>query len=97
MRSMILRGPIGEFLDRRLVLEKVAAVDRVVKMLPLAVAQLPRKVIDAIDAALAQTLCERLTGNRLIRLTSHSNSASLMAADRPAKPPPTIIMEGFAM
>ena len=39
----------------------------------------------------AQTLCERLTGVRLIRSTSMPSSASFMAAAKPASPPPTII------
>ena len=48
-----LRPPIGHFLDRRLMLQKVAAVDRVVEVQPLAVALLPRHVVDAVDAALS--------------------------------------------
>ena len=47
-----LGGPVGQFLDRRLVLQEVAAVDGVVEVLPFAVAQLPRQVVDAVDAAL---------------------------------------------
>src|SRR5262245_41042723 len=45
----------------------------------------------------AQTLCERLTGVRLIRSTRTSNSASCMPAARPANPPPTIITRCFAI
>ena len=47
-----LRRPIGHFLDRRLMLEEIAAVDRVVEMFPLVVAQLPGEIVDAVDAAL---------------------------------------------
>ena len=47
-----LRPPIGHFLHRRLVLQKVAAIDRVVEVQPLVVALLPRQVVDAVDAAL---------------------------------------------
>ncbi len=86
-----LGGPFGHFLDRRLMLQKVSAVGRVVEVQPLAVALLQRELIDAVDAPLAQTLCERLTGVRLISSTSMPSSASFMAADNPAKPPPTII------
>ena len=46
------RAPIGHFLDRRLVLQEVAAVDRIVEMLPLVVALLPRQGVDAVDAPL---------------------------------------------
>src|SRR5688500_4834541 len=37
----------------------------------------------------AQTLCERLTGVRLMTSTSTPPSASFIAAARPASPPPT--------
>ncbi len=89
--------PEGHFLDRGLVLQEVAAVDRVVEVQIFAVALLARDVVDAVDASLAQTLCERLTGVRLIRSTSMPSSASFIAADRPASPPPTIITRGFDM
>ena len=46
------RGPVGQFLDRRLVLEEIASVDGVVQVFPLAVAQLPGEVVDAVDSAL---------------------------------------------
>ena len=49
---MILRAPVGHFLDRRLMLQKVAAVDGVVEVQPLVVALLAREVVDAVDAAL---------------------------------------------
>ena len=49
---MILRAPLGHFLDRRLMLQKVAAVDRVVEVQPLVVALLAGEVVDAVDAAL---------------------------------------------
>ena len=90
IRSTIL-GPHSVIsLHRRLVLQKVAAVDRVIEMQPLVVALLAGEVVDAVDAALAQTLCERLTGVRLSKSTSMPNSANFMAAARPASPPPTI-------
>ena len=91
------RRPIGQFLYRRLVLQKVAAVDGVFKMLPFAVAQLPRQVVDAVDAALGADAMRPLQRQDVIMLTSHSNSASLMAAAIPASPPPMIITDGFAM
>ena len=47
-----LRRPVGQFLDRRLVLEEIAAIDGVVEMLPLVVAKLLREVVHAVDAAL---------------------------------------------
>ena len=59
---MISRGPVGHFLDRRLVLEEIAAVDGVVEVLPLAVAQLPRQVVDAVDAALGADAVRALHG-----------------------------------
>ena len=49
---MILGRPVGHFLDRRLMLQEVAAVDGVVEVQPLVVALLPRQVVDAVDAAL---------------------------------------------
>ena len=49
---MILRRPFGHFLDRRLVLQKVAAVDRVVEVQPLAVPLLPSDAVDGVDAPL---------------------------------------------
>ncbi len=45
-------GPFGHFLDRRLMLQEVAAVGRVVEVQPLAVALLQRELVDAVDAAL---------------------------------------------
>ena len=45
------RAPFDHFLDGRLVLQEVAAVNRVVKMEPLAIALLPGQRIDAVDAA----------------------------------------------
>ena len=45
----------------------------------------------------AQTLCERLTGVRLIRSTATPASASFIAAARPASPPPTTNTRCFAI
>src|SRR5690606_8557064 len=47
------RRPVGHFLHGRLMLEEVAAIDGIIEMLPLAVAQLPRLVVDAVDATLS--------------------------------------------
>ncbi len=91
------RRPIGQFLDRRLVLQEIAAVDGVVEMFPLVIAQLAGKIVDTVNTALAQALWERLTGNRLIRLTLQSSSANFIAAASPANPPPTIITRGDDM
>ena len=53
MRSMILGGPVGQFLDPGESAGGIFTVDRVVEVLPLAVAQLPPgQVVDAVDAAL---------------------------------------------
>ena len=49
---MIRGAPIAHFLHRRLMLQKVAAVNRVVEVLPLVVALLPRQIVDAVDAPL---------------------------------------------
>ena len=57
---MILRRPISQFLDRRLVLQEIAAVHRVVEVFPLVVAQLPGKIVDAVDAALAHSAVRAL-------------------------------------
>ncbi len=46
------RGPVGHLLDRRLMLQEVAAVHRVVQMQPFRVAQLTRLVVARIDPAL---------------------------------------------
>jgi len=46
------RAPIGHFLDRRLVLEEVTAVDGVVEVLPLGVPLLTREGVDAVDPPL---------------------------------------------
>ena len=56
------RGPIGHFLDRRLVLQEIAAVDGVLEMLPLAVAELPGEVVDAVDAALGAAAMRARSG-----------------------------------
>ena len=58
------RGPVGHFLDRRLVLQEVAAVDRVVEVLPLVVAELPGEVVDAVDAALGADAVRALDRQR---------------------------------
>ena len=50
---MTLRGPVGHLLDRRLVLQEIAAVDRVVEVLPFTVAQLARLIIAAINPSLS--------------------------------------------
>ena len=52
IRSMIRGAQSTISLDRRLVLQEIAAVDGVLEMLPLAVAELPGEVVDAVDAAL---------------------------------------------
>lgn len=44
--------PVSHFFDRRLVIQKVTSVDRVVEVFPLIVAELPSRVIAAVDAAL---------------------------------------------
>jgi hypothetical protein len=46
------RPPIGHFFHRRLMLQKIAAIDRVVEVQPFVVALLPRQVVDAVDAPL---------------------------------------------
>ena len=84
-----LGTPIAHFLDGGLMLKEIAAVNGVVKMFPLVVALLAGEIVDAVDAALAQTLWERLTGTRLMRSTSMPSSASFIVAARPARPPPT--------
>ena len=58
------RRPVGQFLDRRLVLEEIAAVDGVVEMLPLVVAELPREVVDAVDAALGADAVRAFDGQQ---------------------------------
>ena len=58
------RRPIGHFLDRRLMLQEVAAVDRVVEVLPLVVALLPREIVDAVDAALGADAVRALDGHQ---------------------------------
>src|SRR5262249_43449878 len=47
-----LGAPVAHFLDGRLVIEEVAAVDRVVKMLVFVVALRAGDLVDAVDAAL---------------------------------------------
>ena len=49
---MTFGAQYGHLLDGRLVLQEIAAIDRVVEVLPLAVAQLPRLIVAAVDAAL---------------------------------------------
>ena len=46
------RGPIDHFPHRRLMLEKLAAVDGVLEVFPFGVVELSREVVDAVDAAL---------------------------------------------
>ena len=62
-----LRTPIAHLLHRRLMLQEVAAVDRVVKVQMLAVPFLPRQWVDRVDPPWAQTLCDRFTGTMLTR------------------------------
>ncbi len=47
-----LRGPVGHLVDRRLVGEEVAAVDRLVEVLELGVALLAGHLVAGVDAAL---------------------------------------------
>jgi hypothetical protein len=54
--------PIGKFFHRRLVLEEVAAIDGVVEMLPLVVAELLREVVHAVDAALRASTVRAFDG-----------------------------------
>ena len=75
--------------DRRLIGEKVAAVDGVVEMLRRRVA-LAFRVDRSVDAALGATECERFTGTTEIRSTSCPASAIFIAAASPASPPPTM-------
>jgi len=58
------RAPIAHFLHGRLMLEKVAAIDRVVEMLPLVVALLTREVVDAVDPALRADAVGALDGHQ---------------------------------
>jgi len=46
------RAPVAHFLDRRLMREKVAAIDRVVEVLEFVVALLAGHVVDGVDPAL---------------------------------------------
>jgi hypothetical protein len=64
------------------VLKEIAAVDGVVEVLPLVVADLPRLVVDAVDAPLGADAVRAPTGVRLIKSTSIPSSASFMAAAR---------------
>ena len=59
---MIFGPQSHHFLDRRLVLQEVAAVDGVVEVQPLVVALLPREVVDAVDAALGADAVRALDG-----------------------------------
>ena len=47
-----LRGPVGHLVDRRLVVEEVAADERLVHVLPLGVALLAGHLVAGVDAAL---------------------------------------------
>ncbi len=61
----MIRGPQStHLLDRRLVLEEVAAVDRVVEVLPLGVAELARQIVDAVDPALGADAVRAAHGRR---------------------------------
>src|ERR1700722_10216418 len=51
----------------------------------------PLELIAALIPPCAQTECERLTFVTEISLTLQPCSASFMAAERPARPPPTTI------
>jgi len=59
-----LRPPVRHLIDGRLVLQKVAAVHGVVKVLPLAVARLPRQIVARIDAALGTHAVRTLDGRQ---------------------------------
>ena len=45
-------------------LEEIAAVDRVVEVFPLAVAELPGEVVDAVDAALGAAAMRAAQGTQ---------------------------------
>src|SRR5208282_2437549 len=57
----------------------------------------PFRFLAALMPPWAQTECERFTGTIENRSTSPPNSAILMTAARPARPPPTTMILGAAM
>src|SRR3954465_11610210 len=57
----------------------------------------PFRFLAALMPPCAHTECERLTGTMENRSTCPPASATLMAAESPANPPPTTMMRGFAV
>jgi hypothetical protein len=84
-----LGGHFAHLLDRGLVGQKVAAVNRIVEMLN-GESPSPFVLTAPLIPPCAQTECERLTGTTEIKSTSCPASAIFIAAAKPAKPPPTI-------
>ena len=66
------RSPVGHFFDRRLVLEKVAAVDGVVEVFPFRVSLLPRERVDAVDATLGTDAVRPLDWHETEQVDMHS-------------------------
>ena len=81
-----LRPPLGHFLDRRLMLQEVAAVDGVVEVQPLAVALLPRDVVDAVDAALGADAVRALDRRQAHQVDVDAQLGQLHRGRQPGQP-----------
>ena len=80
------RPPLGHFLDGRLVLQKVAAVDRVVEVQPLAVALLAGERVDAVDAALGADAVRPFDGREAHQIDVDAQFGQLHRGRQPGQP-----------
>jgi hypothetical protein len=79
------RAPVAHFLDRRLMLQEVAPVDRIVEVLRLVVALLPREAVDAIDAALGADAVRALHGSEAHQVDGDAELGQLHRGREPCQ------------
>src|SRR6185312_17409784 len=90
------RSGLAHRFYRRLIREKVTAVNRVVKVLPGRVA-FAFKIFGRVDAALRANRVRALDRHNGKQIHVSAISAILMTAESPASPPPTTIIFGFVI
>ena len=80
------RTPVDHFLDRRLMVEEIAAVNRVVEMEPLGVALLPRERVDAVDAPLSANAMRPLDRREAHQIDVDAQLGQLHRGGQPGQP-----------
>jgi len=71
------RCPVGHLFDRRLVVKEIAAVNRVIKVFPFAIAQLSRLVIAAVDSTLSAHAMRSLHRNKADHIDGYAEFGQL--------------------